>query len=106
MNRALIEAIARQDCEPCQPIDATEELLDLKRHALAVAKGRPLAVAVLAWCQGHTAEVGPHRALVEDLRVALATRDLTGPALLALFCEVPETAQVGLPGARKGLAHV
>lgn len=90
----IAEAIARQDSAGSGPkvIDAADDLVSQRGYAMAFAGCLPLAAAVLAWCQEHMDIVGEHAPLVEDLRIAIATKGPLGSTLLALWCEVPETA--------------
>jgi len=94
MPTLLQRAIAREMQGPCPVIDATHDLTEQARDSVAIAACRPLALAILAWCQEHPAEVGEHAELVSDLRHALAMKAMMHDQILAIWVAIPETVDV------------
>lgn len=98
MSALLAQARARQAAGPQPIINAEQECNDRAIHAMVIASVYPVGVRVLAWCQENPIAVGIHTHLVENLRQAIACKQLISNHLLAVWSEIPETIDAGYAG--------
>lgn len=64
-----------------------------------------MGAAVLAWCVDHPFQVGRYQHLVEQLRQAMARRELIQPIVSEIWASVPGAARVrALPAPKPRLA--